>query len=266
MKRLSIAESLREGIAEEMRRDPAVFCMGEDIAVRGGWGGAFTVTLGLENEFPERMLNTPIAELGFFGAGVGAAIMGMRPIVDVQYGDFLFLAMDQIVNNAAKLRYMSGGTVRVPLVMRAPVGATGRGSQHAQSMERYFTGVPGLKVVAVSNAYDAKGLLKTAVRDDNPVLIFEHKLLYGSKGARTEPGAVDATSDIPDGDYVVPLDKAAFLREGRDATVIAWLLMAHFSMQAAVQLAKEKIAAEVIDTRSLSPLDWTTLVASAKKT
>ena len=150
MKQLSIAESLREGIAEEMRRDPAVFCLGEDIGVPGGWGGAFTVTLGLEQEFPDRMLNTPIAELGFFGAAVGAAIMGMRPIVDVQYGDFLFLAMDQIVNNAAKLRYMSGGTIKVPLVMRAPIGATGRGSQHAQSMERYFTGVPGIKVVAVS--------------------------------------------------------------------------------------------------------------------
>src|SRR5277367_423023 len=232
MKRLSIAESLREGIAEEMRRDPAVFCLGEDIAVPGGWGGAFTVTLGLEKEFPDRMLNTPIAELGFFGAAVGAAMMGMRPIVDVQYGDFLFLAMDQIVNNAAKLRYMSGGDVKVPLVMRAPIGATGRGSQHAQSMERYFTGVPGLKVVAPSNAYDAKGLLKAAVRDGNPVLIFEHKLLYGSKGARAEPGAVDATSDIPDDDFTVPLDKAAILREGQDATVIAWLLMAHFSMQA----------------------------------
>ena len=140
--------------------------------------------------------------------------MGMRPIVDVQYGDFLFLAMDQIVNNAAKLRYMSGGTIKVPMVMRAPIGATGRGSQHAQSMERYFTGVPGIKVVAVSNAYDAKGILKSAVRDDNPVLIFEHKLLYGSKGARTEPGAVDATSEIPEGDYTVPLDRAAVRRAG----------------------------------------------------
>ena len=218
MNRLSIAESLREGIAEEMRRDAAVFCLGEDIAVKGGWGGAFTVTLGLEDEFPDRMLNTPIAELGFFGAAVGAAMMGMRPIVDVQYGDFLFLAMDQIVNNAAKLRYMSGGSIKVPMVMRAPIGATGRGSQHAQSMERYFTGVPGIKVVAVSNAYDAKGILKSAVRDDNPVLIFEHKLLYGSKGARTEPGAVDATSEVPTGDYTVPLDRAAVVadREGRD--------------------------------------------------
>src|SRR5215212_7250881 len=212
-RRLSVAEALREAIAEEMERDQTVFCMGEDIAVPGGWGGAFTVTLGLEKRFPDRMIDTPIAELGFFGAAVGAAMMGMRPIVDVQYGDFLFLAMDQIVNNAAKMRYMSGGTVKVPMVMRAPIGATGRGSQHAQSMERYFIGVPGLKVVAVSNAYDAKGILKAAIRDDNPVLMFEHKLLYGSKGARAESGAVDATSEIPDDDYTVPLDRAAVRRE-----------------------------------------------------
>ncbi|APW59382.1 alpha-ketoacid dehydrogenase subunit beta [Paludisphaera borealis] len=266
MRRLSIAEALREGIAEEMRRDPAVFCLGEDIAVPGGWGGAFTVTLGLETEFPDRMLNTPIAELGFFGAAVGAAVAGMRPIADVQYGDFLFLAMDQIVNNAAKLRYMSGGTIAVPLVMRAPIGATGRGSQHAQSMERYFTGVPGLKVVAVSNAYDAKGVLKSAVRDDNPVLMFEHKLLYGSKGARIEPGAVDATSDVPDGDYTVPLDRAAVRREGAHVTVLAWLLMAHFAAQAAEQLAAEGIDVEVIDVRSLSPIDYETIGASVRKT
>ena len=265
-KRLSIAESLREGIAEEMRRDSSVFCMGEDIAVPGGWGGAFTVTLGLEEEFPDRMLNTPIAELGFFGAAVGAAVMGMRPIVDVQYGDFLFLAMDQIVNNAAKLRYMSGGTIRVPVVMRAPIGATGRGSQHAQSMERYFTGVPGIKVVAVSNAYDAKGILKSAVRDDNPVLIFEHKLLYGSKGARTEPGAVDATSDIPGMDYIVPLDRAAVRRDGKDVTILAWLLMAHFAAQAAEKLASIGIDAEVIDVRSLSPIDYETIGESVRKT
>src|SRR3954453_20341052 len=158
MRRLSIAEALREGLAEEMRRDPSVFCMGEDIAVPGGWGGAFTVTLGLEEEFQGRMLDTPIAELGFFGAAVGAAIMGMRPVVDVQYGDFLFLAMDQIVNNAAMLPYMSGGTTSVPMVMRAPVGATGRGAQHAQTMERFFPGIPGIKVVAASVPSDAKGL------------------------------------------------------------------------------------------------------------
>ena len=266
MKQLSIAEALREGITEEMRRDPAVFCMGEDIGVPGGWGGAFTVTLGLEEEFPDRMLNTPIAELGFFGAAVGAAIMGMRPIVDVQYGDFLFLAMDQIVNNAAKLRYMSGGTIKVPLVMRAPVGATGRGAQHAQSMERYFTGVPGIKVVAVSTAYDAKGILKSAVRDENPVLIFEHKLLYGSKGARTEPGAVDATSEIPDEDYTVPLDRAVVRRHGSHVTILAWLLMAHFARQAADELATHGIDAEVIDVRSLAPIDYETIALSVRKT
>jgi pyruvate/2-oxoglutarate/acetoin dehydrogenase E1 component len=266
MRRLSIAESLREGIAEEMRRDPAVFCLGEDIAVPGGWGGAFTVTLGLEKEFPDRMLNTPIAELGFFGAAVGAAIMGMRPIVDVQYGDFLFLAMDQIVNNAAKLRYMSGGTIKVPMVMRAPVGATGRGSQHAQNMERYFTGVPGIKVVAVSNAFDAKGILKSAVRDDNPVLIFEHKLLYGSKGARTEPGAIDATSDIPEDDYTVPLDRAAVRRTGSRVTILAWLLMVHNALQACEPLSAEGVEAEVIDVRALSPVDYDTIGESVKKT
>jgi pyruvate/2-oxoglutarate/acetoin dehydrogenase E1 component len=266
MKRQGIAEALRDAIAEEMTRDGLVFCLGEDIGVPGGWGGAFTVTLGLDERFPGRIINTPIAELGFFGVAVGAAVMGMRPIVDVQYGDFLFLASDQIVNNAAKLRYMSGGQIAVPMVMRAPVGATGRGSQHAQNMERFFTGVPGLKIVAPSNAYDAKGMLKAAVRDDNPVMIFEHKLLYGSKGARAEPGALDATSDIPDDDFIVPLDKASVALEGRDLTIIAWLLMTHVSLQAAARLGAEGIAAEVIDARSLAPLDWETLAASAAKT
>ena len=265
-RRLSIAEALREAITEEMRRDSSVFCIGEDIGVPGGWGGAFTVTLGLEDEFADRLLDTPIAELGFFGAAVGAAMMGMRPIADVQYGDFLFLAMDQIVNNAAKMRYMSGGTVKVPLVMRAPIGATGRGSQHAQSMERYFIGVPGLKVVAVSNAYDAKGILKSAVRDDNPVLMFEHKLLYGSKGARAESGAVDATSEIPDEDYTVALDQAKLHRSGTQVTILSWLLMHHYSMNAAATLAEEGIDAEVIDVRSLSPFDYETIGASVRKT
>ena len=265
-KRLGIAEALREAIAEEMERDPRVFCLGEDIAVPGGWGGAFTVTLGLEKKFPDRMINTPIAELGSFGVACGAAMMGMRPIADVQYGDFLLLATDQIINNVAKFRYMSGGQITMPLVMRAPIGATGRGSQHAQSLERYFIGVPGLKVVAVSNAYDAKGILKSAVRDDNPVMIFEHKLLYGSKGARAEPGAVDATSDIPAAEYTVPLDRAAVCHEGPDVTILGWLLMLHYSLQAARQLADEGIGAEVIDVRSLSPLDLETIGASVRKT
>jgi len=258
MKRQGIAEALRDAIAEEMERDESVFCLGEDIAVPGGWGGAFTVTLGLEKQFPDRMINTPIAELGFFGIAIGAALMGMRPIVDVQYGDFLFLASDQIINNAAKIRYMSGGKCKVPLVMRAPVGATGRGAQHAQSMERYFIGVPGLKVVAPSNAYDAKGILKSAVRDNNPVVIFEHKLLYGSKGPRAEAGALDGTSNIPEHDYTVPLDKAV--------TILGWLLMAHLSIGAAEQLAAHGISAEVIDLRSLSPIDYESIGRSVKKT
>ncbi|MGD0896744.1 MAG: alpha-ketoacid dehydrogenase subunit beta [Thermoguttaceae bacterium] len=265
-KRLGIAEALREAIGEEMERDPRVFCIGEDIAVPGGWGGAFTVTLGLEKRFPDRMINTPIAELGFFGVACGAAMMGLRPIVDVQYGDFLLLAFDQIVNNIAKMRYMSGGQVKVPLVMRAPVGATGRGSQHAQNVERYLAGVPGIKMVAVSTAYDAKGILKAAVRDDNPVMIIEHKLLYGSKGVRAESGAVDATSDIPDEDYVVPLGTAAVRREGADVTILGWLLMAHYAMDAARLLAAEGVAAEVIDVRSLAPVDYEMIGASVKKT
>jgi pyruvate dehydrogenase E1 component beta subunit len=190
----------------------------------------------------------------------------MRPIVDVQYGDFLFLASDQIINNAAKLCYMSGGTASVPVVMRAPIGATGRGSQHAQSMERYFTGVPGLKVVAPSNAYDAKGLLKAAVRDGNPVLIFEHKLLYGSRGARAESGATDATSEIPEGDYTVPLDKAALRRQGAHVTILGWLLMLHHALAAAAILAKEGIDLEVLDVRSLSPVDYDTIGQSVRKT
>lgn len=260
-RRLGIAEALREGIAEEMAADRRVFCLGEDIGIAGGWGGAFTVTLGLEKQFPDQLINTPIAELGFFGVATGAAMMGLRPIADVQYGDFLFLASDQIINNAAKMRYMSGGDVRVPLVMRAPVGATGRGAQHAQSMERYFIGVPGLKVVAPSNAYDAKGLLKAALRDGNPVLMFEHKLLYGSKGARAEAGAVDATSEIPAEDYIVPLGKAAVRREGNRVTVLAWLLMVHYALQVA-----EEWDAEVIDVRSLSPIDWETIGVSLAKT
>lgn len=265
-KRLGIAEALREALGEEMERDSRVFCIGEDIAVPGGWGGAFTVTLGLEKRFPDRMINTPIAELGFFGVACGAAMMGMRPIVDVQYGDFLLLAFDQIVNNIAKLRYMSGGQITLPLVMRAPVGATGRGSQHAQNVERYFTGVPGIKVLAVSTAYDAKGILKAAVRDDNPVLIVEHKLLYGSKGVRAESGAVDATSEIPDGDYTVPLDTAAVRRTGGDVTILGWLLMVHYALDAARQLEAEGTDAEVIDVRSLAPLDYETIGASVRKT
>ncbi len=266
MKKLSIVEALREGIRQEMIRDERVFCIGEDIAIPGGWGGAFTVTLGMENEFPKRMLNTPISEAGIFGYACGAALMGMRPIADVQYSDFLFCAMDQVANNIAKLRYMSGGKLTMPIVLRAPVGVTGRGAQHSQCIETFFLPVPGLKIACPATAYDALGILRTAVRCDDPVLICEHKLLYGSKGARKETGAVDASSDIPDEDYTVPLGKAAIRREGKDVTIIATLLMMHRSMQAAEILAKEGIDAEVIDPRTLVPFDWETVKASVGKT
>lgn len=243
-----------------------MFCIGEDIAIPGGWGGAFTVTLGLEEDFPDRMINTPISENGFFGVALGAAMMGLRPIVDVQYGDFLFCAMDQVANQIAKMRYMSGGKLTTPLVMRAPVGVTGRGAQHAQNMEPYFLPLPGIKIVAPATAYDAVGLLRSAVRCDDPILMFEHKLLYGSKGVRAESGAVDASSEIPAEDYVVPIGKAKVRRRGNDVTIIATLLMMHRSLQAADVLEEEGVSAEVIDPRSLVPFDWDTVKASVSKT
>jgi len=243
-----------------------VFCMGEDISIPGGWGGVFTVTLGLEEKYRSQLLDTPISELGYFGVAVGAAIMGMRPVIDVQYGDFLFLAMDQIINQAAKMRYMSGGKTKVPLVIRAPVGATGRGAQHAQNLERFFVGVPGLKVVCPATAYDAKGLLKSAIRDDNPVMMFEHKLLYGSKGLGQATGAVDASDDIPADDYTIPIGKGIIRRPGSHVTIVATLLMMHVAMNAAEELEAEGVSVEVIDPRSLSPFDWDLVEESVIKT
>jgi pyruvate dehydrogenase E1 component beta subunit len=264
---MGIAEALREGIREEMRRDPRVFCIGEDIGVKGGWGGAFTVTLGLVDEFgPERIIDTPISESGFCGIAIGAAMTGMRPIADVQYGDFLFCMMDQLANQAAKMTYMAGGAVKVPLVMRAPVGSTRRGAQHAQTLEVFFTHVPGLKVVAPSTAYDAKGLLKAAVRDDNPVLMFEHKLLYGSKGGRAEKGAISPVGEVPDEDYVVPIGQGAIRREGKDVTIVGKLLTVYRALGAADRLAEEGIEAEVIDPRTLIPLDKEMILESVRKT
>jgi len=184
----------------------------------------------------------------------------------VQYADFILLAMDQVVNQIAKMRYMSGGKLTVPIVMRAPVGVTGRGAQHAQMLEPFFMPVQGLKIAAPATAYDALGILRTAVRCEDPVLIFEHKLLYGSKGARAESGTIDASSDIPDGDYTVPLGKAVVRREGTDITIIATLLMMHRGLMAAEALAERGIAAEVIDPRSLVPFDWETVKASVQKT
>jgi pyruvate dehydrogenase E1 component beta subunit len=264
---MTIAEALRQAIREEMRRDPAVFCLGEDIGIEGGFGGAFTVTLGLSEEFGhQRILDTPISEAAIAGLAIGAAMAGMRPIADVQYGDFLFCMMDQLANQAAKMRYMSDGQVAVPLVMRAPVGATARGAQHAQSLEAFFTHIPGLKVVAPATAYDAKGLLKSAVRDNNPVIIFEHKLLYGSKGARSERGSVSAAGDVPDEDYLVPIGQGTIRRPGRDVTIVAKLLMLYRALAAADTLAQQGIEAEVIDPRTLVPLDKELILASVRKT
>jgi len=267
MATMSIAEALREAIREEMKRDERVFCLGEDIGVEGGFGGAFTVTLGLSKEFGhERILDTPISEIMIAGAAVGAAMTGMIPVADVQYGDFLFCMMDQMANNAAKMTYMSGGTVKVPMVMRAPVGATTRGAQHAQSLEGFFTHIPGLKVICPSTAYDAKGLLKTAIRDENPVVVFEHKLLYGSKGTRAEKSALSPVGEVPDEEYLIPFGVAAIRREGRDITIVATLLMIYRAMEASAILEKEGISVEIIDPRTLVPFDYETVINSIKKT
>lgn len=262
---MSIADALKAAIAEEMRRDKNVYCIGEDEDIPGGMGGAFTVTKGLADEFGfERVINTPISEILIAGVCVGSAMMGMRPVADLQYGDFLFCMMDQMVNQAAKMCYMSGGKVHVPMVMRAPCGATNRGAQHAQSLEGFFTHVPGLKVICPSTPYDAKGMMKQAIRDDNPVLVFEHKLLYGSK--RKEKDALNALGEVPEEDYTVPFGKAAVRREGKDITIVANLLMNYKALEAAAVLEKEGISCEVIDPRSLVPFDYDTVVESVRKT
>ncbi len=264
---MTMVEALREALREEMGRDPRVILLGEDIGIEGGFGGAFTVTLGLSEEFGHRrVIDTPISEAAIAGLAAGAALGGLRPVADVQYGDFLFLAMDQLANNAAKLRYMSGGKLAVPMVFRAPVGATTRGSQHGQSLEGFFMHVPGLKVVCPSNPYDGKGLLKTAIRDDNPVMFFEHKLLYGSKGARKEKSGLQVTAMVPEEEYLIPFGHAKLLRSGRDVTVVANLLMVHKSMEAVKILENQHIDAEIIDVRTLVPFDWETVFSSVRKT
>ena len=266
-RRLTIGEALREAVAEEMLRDDSVFLIGEDIGIEGGFGGAFGVYLGLAEEFGhERIVDTPISEKVIAGAAVGAAIAGMRPIADMQYSDFLFECMDELVNQAAKMRAMSGGRLTVPLVMRAPVGATGRGAQHGQSPESYFLHVPGLKVVCVSDAYNAKGVLKSAVRDDNPVLIFEHKLLYGSKG-REQAAGLDPSAEVPEEEYLVPLGQAVVRRPGSDVTVVATHVSLYRALAAAEQLAAEDgIECEVIDPLTLLPLDGETIFGSVRRT
>jgi pyruvate dehydrogenase E1 component beta subunit len=259
---LTIVQALREALREEMVRDETVFVMGEDIRI----GGSFLFTLGLLDEFgPERVINTPISEAGFIGLGIGAAIQGMRPIVDFQYGDFLFCAMDQIVQQATKLRYMSGGQVKIPMVIQLPTGASGRGAQHANAMEGFFFHIPGLKLVTPATPHDAKGLLKSAIRDDNLVLFCVHKHLYGSKGRKLAPSSI-SMGYVPEGEYTIPLGVADVKRKGNDITVVANLLMLHRAMNVAEALAQEGIGVEVVDPRSLVPLDVDTIVASVQKT
>jgi pyruvate dehydrogenase E1 component beta subunit len=265
----SIVQALRMALIEEMERDPSVFLLGEDIAV---FGGAYRVTEGLLARFGEsRVRDTPISEAAIVGAAVGAAMTGLRPVVEIQFNDFLACAMDQIVNQAAKMRFMMGGQVTVPLVIRAPVGATGRAAQHSQSLEAWFMHAPGLKVAFPSTPYDAKGLLKSAIRDDNPVMFFEHKLLYGgsSPGGKAKTavdGLGEAFRPAPAGEYVVPFGVADVKRPGRDVTVVATGLMVHKALAAAAALAAEGIEVEVIDPRTLVPLDRAAIVASVRKT
>ena len=267
MREMTMAEALRDAMRLAMRSNPNVFLLGEDIGVEGGFGGGFTVTLGLADEFGhQRVMDTPISEAAIIGAAVGAAMVGMRPVAEMQYGDFVFGGMDQVVNQAAKMHYMSNGQVRVPLVLRLPVGATRRGAQHAQSTEAYWMHTPGLKVVCPSNPYDAKGLLYAAIWDENPVVFLEHKLLYGGKGGRKEKTSLDPVMQVPEEAYEVPLGTVKVVREGTDVTILANMLMVYRAMEAADTLAKEGIQAEVIDMRCLLPLDMDSLVNSVKKT
>src|SRR5947207_9169162 len=250
---LTLAEAVREAMAEEMRRDARVFICGEDIAEAGT---VFKVLAGLVDEFgTERVLDTPISEAGFTGIAVGAAMTGMRPIVDIMFGDFSTLIMDQMVNQAAKVHYMSGGKWKVPMVMRATLGATRRSAaQHSQSLHAWFCHIPGLKVVLPSTPYDAKGLLKTAIRDDNPVCFFEDKMMYKLKGP------------VPTGEYTIPFGVADIKRPGTDITIVATSSMVQVALGAAQLLDEYDISAEVIDPRTLWPLDEKTLIESARKT
>ncbi|AAM23488.1 MAG: Thiamine pyrophosphate-dependent dehydrogenase E1 component beta subunit [Caldanaerobacter subterraneus] len=245
-------EALAEAIKEEFERDPNVFMMGEDIGI---YGGAFGVTKGMYPKYKDKLIETPISEASIVGAGVGAALVGMRPIVEIMFSDFMMDAMEWIVNQAAKLRYMTGGQLKVPLVIRSPMGSgTGAAAQHSQSLPAMFAHIPGLKVVMPATPYDVKGLFKAAVRDDNPVIFFEHKLLYWTKG------------EVPEGDYIVPIGKADVKREGKDITIIAGSITVIRSLEAAEKLKGEGIDVEVIDVRSLSPLDTETIVNSVIKT
>ena len=254
MRKMTYKEALREALREEMRRDPTVFLLGEDIGRY--WQGAFKVTKGLAEEFgDERVRDTPISESAIIGAAVGAAITGMRPVAEIMFGDLTSLAMDQIANQAAKIHYMFGGQAKVPLVIRTPFGAgVNIAAHHSQSLEAWFMHVPGLYVAVPSTPYDAKGLLKTAIRGNNPVFFCEHKLLYPLEG------------EVPQEEYTVPFGVADVKREGSDVTIVATLYMVHKALNAAEELEVEGISVEVVDPRTLVPLDKQTIIDSVKKT
>jgi pyruvate dehydrogenase E1 component beta subunit len=254
MRRITYKEALREALKEEMRRDQSVFLLGEDIGRY--WGGAFKVTDGLAEEFgDERVRDTPISESAIIGTAVGAAITGMRPVAEIMFGDLVALAMDQIANQAAKICYMFGGQARCPMVVRTPFGAgVNIASHHSQSLEAWFMHVPGLYVAVPSTPYDAKGLLKTAIRGDNPVFFCEHKLLYPVEG------------EVPEEEYVIPLGKADIKREGSDVTIVATSYMVQKALNAARELERDGISAEIVDPRTLTPFDKKTVVDSVRKT
>ena len=250
---ITFGQAINEALAEEMRRDPTVFIIGEDVAEAGT---PFKVLSGLVEEFgPSRVIDSPISEAGITGLGVGTAMTGMRPVVDIMFGDFVTLTMDQMVNQAAKIHYMSGGKLKVPMVLRTTLGATRRSAaQHSQSLHAWFSHVPGLRVVLPSTPYDAKGLLKTAIRDDNPVVFFEDKMMYQLKGP------------VPEGEYTIPFGVADVKRAGTDITIVATSSMVHVALSAAEMLNQAGINAEIIDVRTTVPLDRQTLIESAKKT
>ena len=253
MPTITYAQALNEALQEELRADPRVFLMGEDI---GHHGGIFRVTKDLIGEFgADRVRDTPISESSFVGLGIGAAMAGMRPVVELLFMDFALVAADQIVNQAAKLRYMSGGTVSIPMVVRAQQGGgRGNGAQHSQSFESWLAQVPGLIIVAPSTPVDAKGLLKSSIRAENPVIFIEHKLLYNSKG------------EVPEGDYAIPIGKAEIKRPGRDITIVSYSRSLLFALEAAETLSQKSIEAEVIDLRTIEPLDMDTIIESIKGT
>lgn len=264
----SIAVALNRTLADEMRRDPGVFTLGEDIAVLGG---AYQISKGLLEEFGStRVRDTPCSESAIIGVSIGAAVAGMRPVAELQFADFIFCAMDQVVNQAAKLHMLFGGQASVPLVIRAPQGATGRAAQHSQCIEAYFMHTPGIKVALPSDPYTARGLLSAAIRDNDPVLFLEHKLLYGSTSAggksKSATGSLTTLRPAPEEDYTVPLGVAEVRREGRDVTVVATQYMLHLALRVSEQFAKNGISLEVIDPRTALPLDVDTITRSVRKT